>query len=86
MNVRVTQEIPIVKEHRLVFNVYFFNFLNLLDEEWGGFDNIINEDLYNIESFDPNTRQIQYSVRDNFGKVRKEGNGFTVMMGLKYEF
>ncbi len=86
MNVRVTQEIPIVKEHRLVFNVDFFNFLNLLNDEWGGYDNIINEDLYNIESFDPNTRQVQYSVRTNYGEVRKEGNGFTVMMGLKYEF
>ncbi|MEM1135414.1 MAG: carboxypeptidase regulatory-like domain-containing protein [Bacteroidota bacterium] len=86
MNIRVVQEIPLYKEHKLTLNLDIFNFLNLLNTEWGGFHNIINEELYNVEGFDPETRQIQYSVRTNYGQRRYEGNGFTMMLGAKYSF
>ncbi len=86
LNLRLTQEINLFTDHSLIFNIDCFNFLNLINPEWGGFHNVINEDLYNVESFDPSTRQIQYSVRTNYGERRYEGDGFKLMMGLKYTF
>nr|WKN36158.1 carboxypeptidase regulatory-like domain-containing protein [Tunicatimonas sp. TK19036] len=86
LNVRLTQDIPVHKNHNLTFNIDVFNFLNLVDPSWGGTHNIINEELYNVEGFDPATQQVQYSVRTNYGQRRYEGNGFQLMMGLKYSF
>ncbi|MEM9676139.1 MAG: carboxypeptidase regulatory-like domain-containing protein [Bacteroidota bacterium] len=86
LNLRLTQDIPLVGNHQLTFNIDAFNFLNLIDPTWGGFHNIINEELYNVEGFNPETQQVQYSVRTNYGQRRYEGNGFTLMMGLRYSF
>ena len=86
LNVRLTQDIPLYNRHGLVFNIDVFNFLNLIDPSWGGTHNIINEELYNVDGFNPETQQIQYSVRTNYGQRRYEGDGFKLMMGLKYTF
>lgn len=86
VNIRLTQEINFFKDHNLLFNIDCFNFLNLINKEWGGYHNVINEELYNIESFDPATQRIQYSVRTNYGERRYEGSGFKLMLGLKYVF
>lgn len=86
LNLRLTQDIRLFNDHTLTLNIDAFNFLNLIDPTWGGFHNIINEELYNVESFNPETQQIQYSVRTNYGQRRYEGNGFQLMMGLKYNF
>ena len=86
LNLRFTQDIDLFEGHSLIFNIDCFNFLNLLNPEWGGYHNVINEEIYNVDGFDPATRQIQYSVRTNYGERRYEGDGFKLMMGLKYTF
>lgn len=86
LNIRVNQELPIFKNHKLLLNLDCFNVLNLINSDWGGFHNIINQELYNVEGFDPATRTLQYSVRRNYGQRRYEGDGFTIMLGAKYMF
>lgn len=86
LNLRITNEIPLYKDHKLLLNLDCFNALNLINPEWGGYRNIINEDLYAIESFDPSTQMYQYKVNTNYGQSRYEGSGFSLMLGAKYTF
>jgi hypothetical protein len=86
LNVRVTNEIQLYKEHHLLLNFDCFNVLNLVKPTWGGYNTIINENLYDIASFDAATQSYKYKVRTNYGQRRYEGNGFKVMLGVKYVF
>lgn len=56
LNVRIINEIPLYKEHKLLLNLDCFNVMNLINAEWGGYHSIINEDLYTVDSFNPATR------------------------------
>jgi hypothetical protein len=85
-NLRILQEIELYKNHKLTLNFDCFNLLNLINPEWGGYHNIINEFIYDVQSFDPETQRIQYAVRRNFGTKRYEGRGFTLMLGARYSF
>jgi hypothetical protein len=86
LNVRITNELPIYKDHKLILNFDCFNVLNLINPEWGGFHNIINEELYSVTGFNQANQSYQYAVNRNFGQRRYEGTGFSILLGAKYIF
>lgn len=86
LNLRITNEITLFGNHKLLLSMDCFNALNLINKDWGGYHNVINEELYSIESFNPATRTYQYTVNRNYGTRRYEGDGFSLMLGAKYTF
>ena len=86
LNARITNEIKLYENHRLVLNIDAFNILNLLNSEWGGYWNYPYEELYNAVGFDPARKSYQYEVNRNYGQRRQEGGGFVLMFGAKYVF
>ncbi len=86
LNARITNEINIYKDHKLVINIDAFNVLNLIKADWGGYWNYPFQELYRVVGFDADRRSYQYQVNRNYGERRKEGNGFVLMFGAKYTF
>jgi hypothetical protein len=86
LNARITNDLPIYKNHRLQLNIDVFNVLNLLDKKEGGFWNYPFQELYKVNSFDATRKSYKYEINKNYGQRRKEGNGFIIMFGMKYVF
>jgi hypothetical protein len=86
LNARITNDIVLYKQHRLVLNIDCFNVLNLIKSDWGGYWNYPYEELYKVTAFDAARRSYQYEVNRNYGERRKEGSGFVLMFGVKYVF
>lgn len=86
INARVTNEINLYKNHKLVLNFDVFNVANLINKAWGGYYNYPFQELYKVKAFDKDSQSYQYEVNRNFGQRRKEGTGFYLMFGAKYEF
>jgi hypothetical protein len=91
---RYTWDVSLVKQFRTIktqkveLRVDVFNFLNLLNREWGGFHEVYNTHLYNFpERFDPATRSWVYALNGEAGKKRyRVTNPYQVHLGLKYIF
>ncbi|HYW11320.1 MAG TPA: carboxypeptidase regulatory-like domain-containing protein [Longimicrobium sp.] len=79
----------------LVMDVY--NLANLINSEWGGqyllpggisASNAVQQrlNLLNVVGFDPATRRYRYSVNENVGVLRKQGDPYQIQLGLRYVF
>ena len=85
-NLSISKEFKTFKEQKLILRTDIFNVLNLLNHEWGGYEEIINTNLYTVEGFDSNTRQFTYKVNSNAGTKRKNVTPYNVQFGVKYVF
>ena len=74
-----------------------FNFLNLLDSDWGGqyllptgisTQNPVLQrlPLLNVVGFDQAAQRYRYTVNRNFGVLQKQGDPYTVQLGGRYIF
>ncbi len=64
-----------------------FNFLNLLNKEWGGQRFAGGtQSLYDVVSFDQLTRQYKYRVNENVGVLRRTGDPYQLQAGVRYSF
>ena len=86
LNVSIQNELPLHKEHKLILSLDIFNLANLIDENEGGHRTIFNDQIYNVVGFNEATQTYQYEVNPDYGSKRYEGNGFSMMLGLKYQF
>ena len=87
LDLRLSNEVELGGGQRMQVSVDAFNVLNLLDETWGGRDNIFNTaSLYNVQSFDEETRTFQYRMNREWGQSRKEGSGFYLALGARWLF
>lgn len=73
------------------------NFLNLLDRSWGGQyllpAGISDQNpvlqrlpLLNVTGFDQATQTYTYTVNENAGVLQKQGDPYTIQLGLRYGF
>ncbi|MBC7890919.1 MAG: hypothetical protein H7Y12_01785, partial [Sphingobacteriaceae bacterium] len=91
---RYTWDVSLVKQFRLSakqrieLRADVFNFANLLNKEWGGYDEIYNTNLYNsVDKFDAATKSFVYTLNKDAGKKRyRVPNPYQVQLGLKYVF
>ncbi|TVR61013.1 MAG: hypothetical protein EA422_12995 [Gemmatimonadales bacterium] len=87
LDLRLSNEIELGGRQRLQVSIDAFNLLNLINDSWGGRDNIYNTAaLYNVTGFDPSTRTFRYTMNREWGQSRKEGSGFYLALGARWLF
>ncbi len=85
-NISVSKTFNFFENHKLVLRADIFNFLNMLNYKWGGYEEIINTNLYNVKGFDTDTQSYEYEVNQNAGTKRKNVKPYSVQFGVKYVF
>jgi Carboxypeptidase regulatory-like domain len=85
-NMSISKDITIYKTHKISLRADIFNVLNLLNYKWGGFESVINTNLYNVTGFDSAAKSWKYSVNTNAGTLLKNTNPYSLQFGLRYSF
>lgn len=85
VDLRLTKSFQIVKGHNLEFSADAFNFLNILNKEWGRNYNRGNTNLLNINGFDQAKQQYGYSVQ-NIATRPIGGTPWRIQLGVRYSF
>jgi hypothetical protein len=64
-----------------------FNALNLLNSEWGGRTVYgSSRNLLNVQGFDPETQEYEYSVNESVGVGQEVGDVWRMQLGVRYNF
>lgn len=85
-DLHVAKKFSFYRTHGFELSVDIFNVANLLDKEWGSYDNSLgNQTLLNIDSFDQETQQFNYRM-GNVGVPNVSGTPWQLQLGLKYSF
>lgn len=72
---------------KIELTVDAFNFLNLLNKDWGRYKTLGNQTLLTITGFDQDTQQFNYRVNENCGvQSRYSGTPWQLQLGIKYIF
>ena len=95
VDARVTRTLPRIggRQAEVVMDVY--NVANLLNADWGGqyllpagisASNPVTQrlTLLNVVGFDQATRRYKYTVNENVGVLRKQGDPYQIQLGLRY--
>ena len=87
MDLRLLKTIKTFKSQTLELSGDIFNFMNLLDKEWG-VNNNLNEgrNLQSIRGFDQGTKQYNYNVESGVGILPINGTPWRIQLGLRYSF
>jgi hypothetical protein len=85
LDLRLTKSFSIAKGHNLEFSADAFNFLNILNKEWGRNYNRGNTNLLNINGFDQAKQQYNYSVQ-NIATRPIGGTPWRIQLGVRYSF
>ena len=97
VDLRLARAFHIYKAQAVEFTIDVFNFLNLLNSDWGGqyllptgisTQNPVLQriPLLNVVGFDQATQRYRYTVNQNFGVLQKQGDPFTIQLGGRYLF
>ncbi|GAB7257839.1 TonB-dependent receptor [Polaribacter sp. OB-PA-B3] len=71
----------------LEFSADVFNFMNLLNKEWGRTNNFSRRrNFMNITGFDQNTKSYTYSVQTGAGTEPINGTPWRLQLGVRYSF
>ena len=73
-------------KHSLELSADVFNFMNLLNKEWGRSHNLGNRNFMNINGFDQTTKGYQYSVQTGAGTEPINGTPWRLQVGVRYSF
>ena len=85
-NMSFAYDLKVYKTNKVTFRADIFNVLNLLNYKWGGYSQIINTNLYNLNGFDPATNSYIYKVNANAGTKIKTASYYSVQFGVRYSF
>nr|MBA4167121.1 hypothetical protein [Chitinophagaceae bacterium] len=85
-NMSIAKDFVFRKTSRFTLRADIFNVLNLINYKWGGYNQIINTNLYNVTGFDAGSKSYTYSVNANAGTKVKTANYYSVQFGLRYSF
>lgn len=88
LDLRLARRVPTLRGQSAEVTLDVFNFANLLDRDRGGQWVVPagNQALLSITGFDANTRRYAYSVNENFGVARKQGDPYQIQLGARYGF
>lgn len=85
-NISAAYDLKVYKTHKVTLRADIFNLLNLVNYKWGGYGQIINTNLYNVNGFDPVSNSYIYKVNANAGTKIKTASYYSVQFGLRYSF
>jgi hypothetical protein len=97
VDVRFAKAIDTFRGQHLELSVDCFNFLNLLNRDWGSqlllpvgisTQNPVNQrvPLLNVVGFDQATQRYIYTVNENFGVLQRGGDPYQLQLGIRYAF
>jgi hypothetical protein len=97
VDLRLSKRFATFRAQSAELTVDVFNFLNLLNGDWGGqyllpagisTQNPVLQriPLLNVIGFDQATRRYRYSVNENVGVLQKQGDPYTIQLGVRYGF
>ena len=97
VDLRLARAFHLYKAQSIELTLDVFNFLNLLNSDWGGqyllptgisTQNPVLQrlPLLNVVGFDQATQRYRYTVNQNFGVLQKQGDPFTIQLGGRYIF
>lgn len=85
-NMSIAYGLKVNKTHNLTVRADIYNVLNLLNPEWGYYNQIGNTSLYSLSGFDATTNSFNYTVNTNAGTKTKNANYYSVQFGVRYSF
>jgi hypothetical protein len=97
VDARVSRPVRTFGRQKAEVVVDVYNLANLLSSGWGGqyllpggisASNAVQQrlNLLNVVGFDPATRRYRYTVNENAGVLRKQGDPYQIQLGLRYSF
>ncbi len=88
LDLRLTKDVKLYKNHNLAFSADCFNFMNLLDKTKGVSYNHGNVNLLTMTTFDQNTKNYNYNVEAGAGRKLSTAGGtpWRIQLGLRYSF
>ncbi|HSJ67251.1 MAG TPA: carboxypeptidase regulatory-like domain-containing protein [Anditalea sp.] len=87
IDLRLLKTIKTFKSQSLEISGDIFNFLNLLDKEWGVNNNFGGtRNLQSIRGFDQDTQQYVYNIESGVGVLPINGTPWRIQLGLRYSF
>jgi hypothetical protein len=84
VDLRLTKSIRTLRNQSLDFSADFFNFMNLLNKDWGRNYNWGNVNLLNINAFSQQTQQYGYAVQNPARPIG--GTPWRIQAGVRYSF
>ena len=85
-NMSIAYGLKVNKTHNLTVRADIYNVLNLLNPEWGYYNQIGNTSLYSLSGFDATTNSFNYTVNTNAGTKTKNASYYSVQFGVRYSF
>lgn len=85
VDLRLIKAITTLKRQKIELSADVFNFMNLLNREWGRNNNRGSTNLLNINGFDQTTQQYQYAVQ-NLSAQQIGGTPWRIQLGVRYSF
>ena len=85
-NLSAAYDLKLTGTHKLTFRADIFNVLNLLNYKWGGYTQITNTNLYNVNGFDQASKSFIYTVNPSAGAPQKAAAYYSVQFGARYSF
>ncbi|WP_218598226.1 TonB-dependent receptor [Polaribacter sp. NJDZ03] len=73
-------------KHALEISADVFNFMNLLNKEWGRSHNFGNRNFMNINGFDQSTNSYEYNIQTGAGTEPINGTPWRLQFGVRYSF
>lgn len=87
IDLRLLKTIKTFKSQSLELSGDIFNFLNLLDKEWGVNNNFGGtRNLQSIRGFNQDTQQYVYNIESGVGVLPINGTPWRIQLGLRYSF
>ncbi len=87
LDLRLLKTFRTFKKQNLELSGDVFNFMNLLNKDWGVNNNLSSSrNLQSIRGFDQATNQYQYIVESGVGVLPINGTPWRVQLGLRYSF
>ena len=96
VDLRISKKLNLYQSHGVEISAEIFNFMNMLNKEWGVNRSLGNQALYALgiaasettaalPAFDVDKAQFNYRV-NNSGLATPSGNPYQVQLGLRYSF
>ncbi|MFN3801752.1 hypothetical protein [Belliella pelovolcani] len=87
LDLRLLKNIKIAGTQRLEISGDIFNFMNVLNKDWGVNNNLSSSrNLQSIRGFNQNAQQYIYNVEQGVGVLPINGTPWRVQLGLRYSF
>ncbi|MCH7402925.1 carboxypeptidase regulatory-like domain-containing protein [Belliella kenyensis] len=87
LDLRLLKNIKIAGSQRVELSADVFNFMNMLNKDWGVDNNLSSSrNLQSIRGFDQSSQQYIYNVEQGVGILPINGTPWRIQLGLRYSF